>query len=84
MKVLCRADHATIEGGRFRLSDYEISQIKDLPWLPRSVERRISGDTYRTQRIIEAYDNYIGPDWPTLIFATSVEHAQTLAALLNN
>ena len=26
---------------------------------------------------------HIEPDWPTLIFATSVEHAQTLAALLN-
>ncbi len=38
----------------------------------------------RTKRIVEAYFEYIHPDWPTLIFATSVEHAQTVAALLNH
>ena len=35
------------------------------------------------KRIMEAYQTHIDPDWPTLIFATSVEHAQTVAALLN-
>ena len=32
---------------------------------------------------MEAYEKHVAPDWPTLIFATSVEHAKTLAALLN-
>ena len=34
----------------------------------------------------KAYELHVAqknPDWPTLIFATSVEHAQTVAALLN-
>ena len=37
----------------------------------------------RTRHIIEAYEKHIQSDWPALIFATSVEHAQTVAALLN-
>ena len=37
----------------------------------------------RSFPIIEAYEKYIHPDWPTLVFATSVEHARTVAALLN-
>ena len=82
MQVLARADHATIRGGDYSLSDQELQRARELPWLPRSVENRISEDTARTQNIIKEYFNRIRPDWPTLIFATSVEHSKTLAALL--
>ena len=86
MRVLARADHATITGGDFSLTYQERQrqqrQGRDFPWLPASVEQRISEDTERTQNIIKEYFNRIGPDWPTLIFATSVEHSKTLAALL--
>ncbi len=82
MRVLAWAEHATIEGGEFSLSVDELRQSQQVPWLPRSVEHRIAGDTQRTERIIAAYEEYIDPDWPTLVFATSVEHSQTLAALL--
>ena len=84
MSVLAQAYHETIDGGRFYLSDDEIRQSKEAPWLPRSVEDRIARDTDRTQRIIEAYDKHMEMDWPTLIFATSVEHSQTVAALLTS
>ena len=84
MRILARADHATIEGGRFSMSYDELQQAKQAPWLPRSVENRIALDSDRTQRIVQAYKDYIGPEWPTLIFATSVEHAQTVAALLSS
>ena len=83
MRVLARADHATIEGGEFSLSVDELCQSQHTPWLPRSVEYRIASDIERTRRIIRAYREYIDPDWPTLVFATSVEHSQTVAALLN-
>ncbi len=82
MRVLARADHATIDGGEFRLSADELRQSKDTPWLPRSVEKRIADNTERTRRIISAYLERIDPNWPTLVFATSVEHSQTVAALL--
>ncbi len=86
MKVLARADHERIEGGRFDLTWEEREKVGATPWLPRSAEDRLARDTERTERIVKAYRENIrdvNPEWPTLIFATSVEHAQTLSALLN-
>ena len=84
MRILARADHVTIEGGHFSLSYEELQKSKNVPWLPQSVEARIASDVHRTRRIVEAYMNQIDPNWPTLIFATSVEHSQTVAALLTS
>ena len=93
--VLAQADHETIEGETFPLdavleASFDEAQLKtilekwrELPWLPQSVENRIARSTERTKRIVEAYATHVDPEWPTLIFATSVEHAQTVAALLN-
>ena len=86
MDVLALADHDTIPGGTFTLSPDERRAAVDLPWLPDGVERRIGADPSRTLGIIAAYEQHVGrphPDWPTLIFATSVEHAKTVATLLN-
>ena len=90
MRVLAQADHETIDGGDFSLSEDEIAEMMAMPrptaWLPRRVEERIARDTARTLGIVDAYQRYVAsksPDWPTLIFATSVQHAQTVAALLN-
>ncbi len=90
-EVLAKADHETIQGSTFSRETFaaeewiELSkELKlDLPWLPRIVENRIAQDSERTRRIIKAYKRHVEPGWPTLIFATSVEHAQTLAALLS-
>ena len=84
MRVLARADHAIIEGGGFSMSADELRQSQQNPWLPTSVENRIALDTGRTFRIIQTYFEKVSPDWPTLIFATSVEHSQTVAALLTS
>ena len=85
-QILARATHMEIEGSSFSLYGSEIDQVSVAPWLPNSVENRIARDTDRTTRIINAYQDHIGTKhdvWPTLIFATSVEHAQTLAAILS-
>ena len=82
MRVLARADHEIIRGGEFHLSADEKEQSRQAPWLPRSVETRIASDAQRTGRIIKAYQEFIDPSWSTLIFATSVEHSQIIAALL--
>ena len=90
MGVLAQADHETIKGETFSFDPDELARILEaferessLPWLPPSVEDRIAQSVERTKRIVEAYEKYVEPDWSTLIFATSVEHAQTVAALLN-
>ena len=86
MGVLAQADHEIIEGETFSADTFspeERKRARSLPWLPQSVEKRIARSAARTRRIIEAYEEHVQPDWPALIFATSVEHAQTVAALLN-
>lgn len=84
MEVLARTDHEMIEGGTFQLTADEVQQAHNAPWLPQSVEDRIGSDIERTQAIVDAYSRYVQPnDWPALIFATSVEHAKTVAALLS-
>ena len=87
MGVLALAEHEIIEGHSIQLSDRQREQMRDMPWLPESVEKEIATNIDRTGRIISAYDKHVrseNPDWATLIFATSVEHAQTLSALLNS
>ena len=95
MGVLAEADHETIEGGTFSLDtlldeplgkvglERKLDEWRTLPWLPQSVEERIAQSVVRTKRIVEAYTGHIEENWPTLLFATSVEHTQTVAALLN-
>lgn len=83
--ILAQADHLSIKGGRFSLRDHELQKMRDekLPWPPRRLEIDMALDQARTARIVEAYNEHIrGRGWPTLIFATSVDHAKTLAALL--
>lgn len=87
MKVLAHADHKIIEGGDFSLDDDELKEMQAMrypAWLPRSMEAKIARDTHRTRRIVDAYIKFVSKGWPAIIFATSVEHAQTLSALLNS
>ena len=93
MGILSQVDHGVIRGDTFDLRDDDLRLMRqegwngerwNLPWLPRLVEDRIAGSTARTKRILDAFENHIEPDWPVLIFATSVEHALTLAALLED
>jgi len=88
MAVLAEADHDTIAGARLSLSAEELREIEEekLPWLPKSVEQLIAEDADRTRSIVAAYRSRvvdaIDAAAPTLIFATSVEHAKTVAAML--
>ena len=82
--ILAMADHATIDGGVFHLTDKELKDAEQTPWLPDSVQERIARDEARTRRIVNEYLHKVKPDWPTLIFATSVAHTEIVAALLNS
>ena len=87
MKVLACADHKIIEGGDFSLDDDELKEMQAMrypAWLPRSMEAKIAQDAQRTRRIVDAYIKFVSKGWPAIIFATSVEHSQTLSALLNS
>ena len=88
MTVLAQVAHDVIPGGRYSLSPEELAemQARDVPWLPETVQRRMADDAERTRRIVDTYLGKIhanDPECPTLIFATSVEHAEIVAALLS-
>lgn len=86
-RILARARHGEpIEGGRFSLTSDELDMVRSRNLLSRSAEITVAKDTSRTERIIDAYNQHVKdvePDAPTIIFATSVEHAMTLAAELS-
>ena len=86
-RILARARHGElIEGGRFSLTSDELDMIRSRNLLSRSAEITVAENTSRTERIIDAYNQQVKevePDAPTIIFATSVEHAMTLAAELS-
>lgn len=87
MTVLAEADHRIIPGGNVQLTEDELRQMHErgFSWLPDSAQQRLGDDRDRTMSIVEAYKHEIyepHPEWPTLIFATSVAHAETVAALL--
>ena len=85
MTVLAQVDHDVIEGTAIELSQAEQQQARQAPWLPDSAQERIAADDERTRRIVDGYLNHVRRvdlNAPTLIFATSVEHAKAVAALL--
>ena len=85
MRVLAKARHQVIDGGELELTAKERLQAEDLPWLPSTAEERLATNHERTDLILKAYEELIAQRterWPTLVFATSVRHAQTIAAVL--
>ena len=83
-KILAHADQATIQGMRLWMTLEEQRKMDKAPhWLPEQVERRMGQDRKRTKRIVDELVSRRETAGPTLIFATSVDHASTVSALLN-
>ncbi|MFI7006845.1 DEAD/DEAH box helicase [Streptomyces sp. NPDC050145] len=82
-EMLAQVEHRTLEGGRIELTRDEKSHADTMAMLSRSAEQRLADDHARSRRIVDAVAALPG-DWPTLLFATSVDHAKYLAAMLND
>jgi superfamily II DNA or RNA helicase len=81
-RVLARVAHQLLGGAVLSLTPMEIDEIDRLKRLPASVSAQIAANADRNLQLIE--DIASRPrDWPIIVFATSVEHAQSLAALLS-
>lgn len=80
--VLAEIDHRELEGATIALSEDEARTTADRRLLPSGVEKRLADDTDRNTMLIKAISD-LPDDWPVLLFATSVEHAQVMAAMLN-
>ncbi|MFE2039492.1 DEAD/DEAH box helicase [Streptomyces sp. NPDC059477] len=81
--MLAQVEHRTLEGGRIELTRDEKTHADRMAMLSRSAEQRLADDHARSGRIVDSVTG-LPDDWPTLLFATSVDHAKYLAALLND
>ena len=84
MGILARTDHAVLEGGELELTAQELDMMAmGRGTLPPNAERRLSEDHSRNRTLIKALLD-LDREWPVLVFATSVNHARFLAAVLND
>jgi superfamily II DNA or RNA helicase len=81
MGVLARVRHRLLEGSEVVLTQDELKRLERTRLFPSSAEDRIGSDISRNRNLLEAIKGE-PPEWPILVFATSVDHAQTMAALL--
>lgn len=81
--MLAQVEHRTLEGGRIELTREEKAQTDRMAVLSRAAEQRLADDHARSRRIVDEVAA-LPEDWPTLLFATSVDHAKYLAAMLND
>lgn len=80
-RVLARAHLEILDGVSIDLSEREIEEFKELGWLAKSAEIRLGRDEDRTRTIVESIMSKPA-HWQIVVFAASVENAQTLATLL--
>ncbi len=81
--VLARVTQQVLEGVSLTLTGEEMAEFEKMRRLPTRVESRLGESHARNKTII---DSLLGlpDDWPVLLFATSVENARALAALLSH
>jgi superfamily II DNA or RNA helicase len=80
--ILARVDHQVLEGGELSLSPGELEHLAQYHVLPSTAEQRLGDDDARNRALADAIVA-LDPSWPILVFATSVNHAQLMAALLS-
>ncbi|MFG2927019.1 DEAD/DEAH box helicase [Streptomyces achromogenes] len=81
--MLAQVEHRTLEGGRIELTRDEKTHAERMAMLSRAAEQRLADDHARSRRIVDSVAE-LPDDWPTLLFATSVDHAKYLAAMFND
>ncbi|MGV9911642.1 DEAD/DEAH box helicase [Streptomyces tendae] len=81
--MLAQVEHRTLEGGQIVLEAEERAQALRMSILSRAAEQRLADDHARSRRIVDEVAG-LPEEWPTLLFATSVDHAKYLAAMFND
>ncbi|WP_395312116.1 DEAD/DEAH box helicase family protein [Mycobacterium sp. AMU20-3851] len=80
-RILARARHAQINGVDIDLDDEQMAKLERFQKLPSAIEAELGSNANRNAELVESIKSQ-PTDWQILVFAASVEHAQTLAALL--
>ncbi|MDH2430318.1 DEAD/DEAH box helicase family protein [Sphaerisporangium sp. TRM90804] len=79
--VLAEVRHEELPGVTLDLNRRERDALEQMRRLPASAEERLGHDTVRNRILVDKIQA-LPDDWPVLLFAASVNHAQTMAALL--
>lgn len=79
--VLARINHHELLGADLELTDEELAHATQMRRLPESVENRLGKNDKRNTEIVRSVLE-LPEDQTALLFATSVENAKVLAALL--
>lgn len=82
MGVIARVKHVLLNGVDIQLSENELTELEQTSRLPASAGDRLGLNITRNHILVESIKN-LPSDYPALVFATSVDHAQTMAALLS-
>ncbi len=81
-RVLSEVDHEILPGSTIELSADELKQLRWSRRLPPAAEERLGEVGSRNQALVEHICGQ-DRDWPIIVFATSVSHAEVLAGLLS-
>lgn len=80
--ILAMVDQEVLEGQEITLSAEEQGHLAQYNVLPPTAEQRLGDDDRRNRTLISAISKF-DPRWPVLFFATSVDHAHLISALLS-
>ncbi|WP_439664091.1 sacsin N-terminal ATP-binding-like domain-containing protein [Lentzea sp. HUAS TT2] len=83
--MLANVEHRELTGATIQLTDEELIAAAQ-PFqhnLPSATEQRLGEDVDRNQMLVAEIAR-LDSDWPVLLFATSVNHAKLMAAMLND
>lgn len=81
MGILSKVEHMLLPGSELSLSAAELAELESKRVLPPTVGRALGEDVERNRTLVESISQ-LDPGWPVLVFASSKEHAEILAALL--
>ena len=79
--ILARVDHRLIPGTSITLTATELEILQRTRLLPSTALSKVGADLDRNLALLESIRS-LPDDWPILLFAASVDHARTMAALL--
>lgn len=80
-EILAQVRHELLEGAEVVLTPSELAEMQTFRRVPRQLENRLGADVERNEAIVRSI-TALPEDWTVLLFATSVENAETLAAML--
>jgi superfamily II DNA or RNA helicase len=81
--MLAKVEHRELAGATMPLTDKELADAVPFSGsLPSTAEQRLGQDEDRNRMLLTEIGR-LPPDWPVLLFATSVAHAKLMMAKLN-